>query len=174
VDDSAALASFLLRAKRATYAAQGDDATVTPLLAGSRQLEYREGDLFYRDVYYGLANFAGLETVYAGDAPRWSMAYAGGVLAGTSQAQVRRIYVFLREALNGGTVDAPYRGPAQHASSGYKYVNDWRGALEDFSGDELIRHEGAVVYRSLSVSNPPLALQETSDRGLEGVIEAIR
>jgi hypothetical protein len=35
---------FLLTAKRATYAAQGDEASVVPLLAGYRQLEYREGE----------------------------------------------------------------------------------------------------------------------------------
>jgi len=34
VADSAALAAFLLRAKRATYAGQGDDATVTLWLTG--------------------------------------------------------------------------------------------------------------------------------------------
>jgi hypothetical protein len=38
----AAFLAFLLRAKRHTYAGQGDDATVTPLLPGSKQLEYRE------------------------------------------------------------------------------------------------------------------------------------
>ena len=126
--DSAALAGFLLRAKRATYAAQGDDATVTPLLPGSRQLEYREGGLFYRDVYFGVAAFAGLETVHEANVPRWSMAYAGGVLAGASQTQMRQVYAFLRSALTRGTQDAPFRGPPQHESSGYEYVNECAGA----------------------------------------------
>ena len=34
---------FLLEAKRATCAGQGDEATVTPLVPGSKQLEYRKG-----------------------------------------------------------------------------------------------------------------------------------
>src|SRR5438046_4162182 len=76
VPDSAALAAFLLRAKRATYAAQGDDATVTPLIPGSKQLEYREGERLYRDVYVGLTTFAGLETVDDTGAPRRAMTYA--------------------------------------------------------------------------------------------------
>jgi Domain of unknown function (DUF5680) len=147
VPASAALAAFLLRAKRATYAAQGDDATVTPLLPGSRQLEYREGDLFYRDVYFGMASFAGLETVHEGNVSRWSMAYAGGVLAGASQIQMSQVYAFLRSALQRGTVEAPFRGPSRHESFGYEYVNEWRGTLDDFSGSELIRRDGAVVYR---------------------------
>ena len=145
--DSDGLAGFLLRAKRATYAAQGDDATVTPLLPGSRQLEYREGDLLYRDIYVGLAAFAGLETVYRTSVVHWSMAYAGGVVAGASDTQTRQVYAFLREALKRGTAEAPFRGPARHETFGYEYVNEWRGAVEEFSGAELIRRDGAVVYQ---------------------------
>lgn len=145
--DSDGLAGFLLRAKRATYAAQGDDATVTPLLPGSRQLEYREGDLFYRDIYVGLAAFAGLETVYRASVVHWSMAYAGGVLAGASDTQTRQVYAFLREALERGTADAPFRGPARHEKFGYEYVNECRGGVEEFSGAGLIRRDGAVVYQ---------------------------
>jgi Domain of unknown function (DUF5680) len=146
VTDSAPLAAFLLRAKRATYAVQGDEATVTPLLTGSRQLEYRERELFYRDVYFGVASFAGLETVYEADAPCWSMAYAGGVLAEASTTMVQQIYAFLRGALQRGTVDAPFRGPARHESFGYEYANEWRGTVDDFSGAEVIRRDGGVVY----------------------------
>jgi hypothetical protein len=58
-----ALLAFLLRAKRRTYALLGDAASVTPLLPGSRQLEYREDPLLYRDVYFGLRSFVGQETV---------------------------------------------------------------------------------------------------------------
>ena len=75
-----AFTTFLVNAKRQTYAAQGDDATVTPLLPGSRQLEYREGVLLYRDIYFGGASFVGQETVYDGPTPVWAMGYAGGVI----------------------------------------------------------------------------------------------
>ena len=53
----------LLQAKRATYAGQGDEATVTPLVPGSKQLEYRDGDYLYRDIYLGMAYFVGQEVV---------------------------------------------------------------------------------------------------------------
>lgn len=43
---------FLIRAKKETYASQGDDAAVFPILEGSRQLEYREGEYLYRDIYF--------------------------------------------------------------------------------------------------------------------------
>lgn len=147
MSDSDGLGAFLLRAKRATYAAQGDEATVTPLLPGARQLEYREGDLFYRDIYFGLAAFAGLETVYRAAIARWSMAYAGGVLTGASDTQMRQVYAFLRNALNRGSAEAPFRGPARYESFGYEYVNEWHGAVDEFSGAELIRRDGAVIYR---------------------------
>jgi hypothetical protein len=52
--------SFLLNAKRATYASQGNDASVAALLQGAKQLEYRDGPYFYRDVYYGMETFTGM------------------------------------------------------------------------------------------------------------------
>jgi hypothetical protein len=75
-----AFMTFLVNAKRQTYAAQGDDATVTPLVPGSRQLEYQEGALLYRDIYFGGAYFVGQETVYEGPTPVWAMGYGGGVI----------------------------------------------------------------------------------------------
>lgn len=70
---------FLVRAKRHTYASHVDDASVTPLLSGSRQLEYREDSFFYRDIYFGVNYFVGQETVYNEEQPYWAMSYAGGV-----------------------------------------------------------------------------------------------
>src|SRR5204862_6346005 len=143
VPDSAALAAFLLRAKRATYAAQGDDATVTPLIPGSKQLEYREGERLYRDVYVGLTTFAGLETVDDTGAPRWAMTYAGGLVA---PADFPAVYAFLREALQRGDVAAPYRGPARHAGGERAVKTAWEGDLERFSGAVDIVRYRAVVY----------------------------
>src|SRR5260370_42215763 len=71
---------FLLEAKRTTYAGQGDEATVTPLVPGSKQLEYRDGDYLYRDIYFGMANFVGQEVVFHREQAVWSMSYAGGVM----------------------------------------------------------------------------------------------
>src|SRR5262249_35214353 len=96
-----------------------------------------------RDIYVGLAAFAGLETVYRTSVVHWSMAYAGGVLAGASDTQTRQLYAFLREALKRGTAEAPFRGPARHETFGYEYVNEWRGSVDEFSGAELIRRDGA-------------------------------
>jgi hypothetical protein len=54
----ARLSEFLVDAKRKTYAGLNDDATVlAPLLPGSKQLEYRDLDLRYRDIYFGMRSF---------------------------------------------------------------------------------------------------------------------
>ena len=55
--------NFLMEAKRRTYATQGDEASVPPLLSGSRQLEFQADLWLYRDIYFGFAYFIGQETV---------------------------------------------------------------------------------------------------------------
>jgi Domain of unknown function (DUF5680) len=107
-----ALVNFVLQAKRHTYASQGDEASLPPLLAGTKQLEYRDGLFFYRDIYVGTAYFVGQEIVSHQNHPVRSMSYAGGVVPTvTEQAEIRVIYACLRLALRQSTVDQPYRGP---------------------------------------------------------------
>ena len=50
--------SFLLAAKRSTYAAGGGTPVSNPLVPGSKQLEYRSGSIFYRDIYFGNESIA--------------------------------------------------------------------------------------------------------------------
>lgn len=140
-----ALARFLLDAKRRTYAALGEDGSVAPVLTGTKQLEYRDGALLYRDVYAGMAYFAGQELVYDGDRPIWSMTYAGGVVPRDRPAP-GAIYLFLRKALQHGTVAQPYRGPDVLRDGPYIYTNASEGSLEGFWGHELIRADRELVY----------------------------
>src|SRR5882724_12875777 len=93
------LSKFLVDAKRKT--GLDDDATVlAPLLPGSKQLEYRAGDLSYRDIYFGMRFFVGQETVQAGADVIWSMSYAGGVAPTVvDRNEFFAIYAFLRQAL---------------------------------------------------------------------------
>ena len=143
-----AFTTFLVNAKRQTYAAQGDDATVTPLLPGSRQLEYREGILLYRDIYFGGASFVGQETVYDSPTPVWAMGYAGGVIPSSGAASaVGQVYEFLRAALRRVTPERPYRGPSQWCEGAYVYTDEGQGDVERFWGVETITHEDQVVYQ---------------------------
>jgi hypothetical protein len=140
--------AFLVNAKRQTYAAQGDDATVPPLLPGSRQLKYQQGVLCYRDIYFGGAYFVGQETVYEGLTPVWAMGYAGGVMPSSGALrEMGHVYEFLRAALRHVTSERPYRGPSQWREGAYVYTDEGQGDLECFWGVETITYEDHVVYQ---------------------------
>jgi hypothetical protein len=139
---------LLVNAKRQTYAAQGDDATVTPLVPGSRQLEYQEGALLYRDIYFGMAYFVGQETVYEGPTPVWAMGYAGGVLSSSvASSDVGQVYEFLRAALRHVTPERPYRGPRQWCEGPYIYTDEGQGDVQCFWGVETITRADHTVYQ---------------------------
>ena len=140
-------ARFLVRAKRATYAGQGDDATVDPLLQDSKQLEYRDAEFFYRDIYFGMWRFSGQEVVYVADRAAWSMSYAGGLCAGVARAAARPIYAFLRQALTDVPERLPLRGPALYEREAMRYTTRCDGALEQFHGVEEIHRDGECLYR---------------------------
>lgn len=140
--------AFLINAKRHTYAAQGDDATITPLLPNSRQLEYQSGELLYRDIYFGLSRFAGQEIVYQGETPVWSMAYSGGLVPSTTiTIEAKQIYAFLRASLSLVEAENPYRGPKIFQEGLFGYKNEDQGNIESFWGAETITYNGQQVYQ---------------------------
>lgn len=138
---------FLLDAKRQTYAAQGDNATVTPFLLGSHQLEYQAGRYLYRDIYFGEAYFGGQETVYDHNQLLWTMCYTGGVVSSiTSTDHIVKIYAFLRAALLLIVGDRPYRGPQLYNDGSYAYKNESWGMVDCFHGHETITDTDMLVY----------------------------
>jgi hypothetical protein len=143
-----ALIDFLLQAKRHTYAAQGDQASVTPLLSGARQLEFQAESWHYRDIYFGFAYFVGQETVYYAEAPVWAMGYAGGMLDATTSPEVTgQVYNFLQAALRQVEPERPYRGPRFYTNGAWTYVDETHGGLSVFWGLETISHAGVSVYQ---------------------------
>lgn len=139
---------FIVKAKRSTYASQGDDASVSPAFVGSRQLEYRDGALFYRDIYFGFFFFAGQEVVYENEQPMWSMCYSGGVERFiTSRDDAHVIYTFLQSALRQVSRDLPFRGPKIYNDGRLTYRNAYEGGFDSFSGQETILRGNEVVYR---------------------------
>ncbi len=88
------LLQFLLKAMTKTYA--GAKGKVTPLLNGSHQLEYKEKNWLYRDIYYvGRGIFMGLEVVHYQQKPIWAMSYYGD-FKGMTEKEIDKI---LRKAL---------------------------------------------------------------------------
>ena len=142
------LSAFLVAAKRRTYAGLDDDATVSaPIFRGSKQLEYSEPDLSYRDIYFGMAFFVGQETVTANERVIWSMSYAGGVSPDiTDRGKFLAIYAFLRQGLLAIGEARPFRGPAQFEEDNFRYMNSSEGDISEFHGAEHIYQEGTRVY----------------------------
>jgi len=140
------LIKFIVEAKKSSYAAQGDTQSVTPLLPGTKQLEYRRGDYFYRDIYAGMLNFVGQEIVYRQEKPVWSMSYAGGLLSGADKSQIINIYSALREALRLVSVENPFRGPKNYSNADFSYTNETTGTLNRFNGREIISNGKSNLY----------------------------
>ena len=141
------LIAFIVEAKRNTYASHGDDALVQPLLHGSKQLEYRSGDYFYRDIYFGSAFFIGQETVEFENRPIWSMVYSGGVTSPNAKWDIMGpIYGFLRQALRMVDKQSIYRGPKLFKSDNYIFKNEYEGTIDCFHGKEVIILDGQKVY----------------------------
>jgi hypothetical protein len=142
------LVDFLVQAGRNMYAALGDAATVTPILPGSHQLEYRKDDLSCRDIYFGSMYFVGQTTVYHEGLPIWAMGYAGGIIEGTvAPEEVGEVYGFLREALRCIAPEHPYRGPSEFRRDPYGYIDENSGEVERFWGAEVITRCGNLVYQ---------------------------
>lgn len=111
--------NFLISAKKSTYAGSDDETSLpNPLLDQSMQLEFREGDWLYRDIYYGMSFFSGIEVIYFSGKPLWSMTYSGGTPLGTDSQETRRVYKFLRAAHTGALVEFAEKMEQKRAARG--------------------------------------------------------
>lgn len=138
------LLQFLLKARTKTYA--GGGGKVEPAFEGADQLEYKEGDWLYRDIYYtGRGIFIGLEVVYYRDKPVLAMSYYGNFKE-MSEEEIDNI---LRKALLENWQETRIWKEVEWEMGEYKYVckPDFEGSLEEFAGLEKIFKKGKEVYR---------------------------
>ena len=141
------LVAFLIEAKLHTYASLEDEGRVPAILPGSHQLEFRQGDLTYRDIYYGAAFFAGQEVVYEQEEPRWTMVYSGGLLPGLGDLVTEQeVYAFLGAALRRASPQRPFRGPSAWQDCAWLYKDESQGDVLRFWGKESISFQGRLVY----------------------------
>ena len=132
------LISFLLHAKKNTYAAHG--AEVTASRPNSHDLSYEEGNLRYIDTYLGGVQFAGEEAIWENDIPVWSMNYCGRVIGeGFSGDFLKRPLLLVPE-------DAPYRGPESYTEGNMEFRCHADGDPEWFQGYEEILVDQQRVY----------------------------
>ena len=138
------LLKFLLKARTKTYA--GEEGKVKPVFKGSKQLEYREGDWFYRDVYYSEKRiFMGIEVVYYKNNPVFAMSYYGS-FRGMREKEIDKI---LRKALTEKWQTTRIWKKVEWEKGDYKYVcqPDFEGSIEEMAGSETIFKKGKEVYK---------------------------
>lgn len=134
---------FLVEAKRNTYASKGEGGE-TKTRDGGRELNYTQGNLHYRDTYYGFDPFLGEETVVCDGKVVWGMNYIGHLL--DKKASGDAVYRFLKKVLYLATEELPYRGPEYFSEDGWVYQNESKGTADWFLGNEHIVFEGKKVY----------------------------
>ncbi|TLG77247.1 DUF5680 domain-containing protein [Culicoidibacter larvae] len=136
--ENAEVIAFLLRAKKATYAGHGGEATSSR--PASHDLQYAEGELVYIDSYLGSSRFAGEEALWRERRPFWSMNYVGRVLSDDFSS------AFLKEALAQVPSDQPYRGPLIYRNGVHTYHCTIQGDFEWFQGHEEIYCNNIKTY----------------------------
>lgn len=139
--DKKKLEAFLIKARTKTYA--GGGGKVIPAFIGSYQLEHKEEDWLYRDVYnLGNAIFAGLETVYFKDKPVWTMSYYGDFKALTEEEADK--------VLRGALIENKDRVRLWHEVNWEKdkftYSCAGYGNIDELGGEEEITKSGEKVY----------------------------
>lgn len=135
------LISFLIKAKKSTYAGKG--AEITPSRPGSHDLSYEESDYLYLDTYLGGERFAGQEALWSHGVPVWSMNYSGRILDAEFSGD------FLKSALLNVPEELPFRGPRLYSAGDYTYHADISGSFDWFSGKEEIFCCSRKVYECL-------------------------
>ncbi len=141
--DNDKVLEFLLRARTKTYASGG--GKVEPIFPKLHQLEYKEEDFLYRDIYnMGNGLFMGLETVYFLNKPVLSMSYFGNFKQITEEEADQ----VLRKALMDNWDKARLWHRAEWKKDNYSYIcePDRTGDLDEFSGRENITKDGKQVY----------------------------
>ncbi|MBU4284938.1 XRE family transcriptional regulator [Patescibacteria group bacterium] len=138
------LSKFLVKAKINTYTSSGEGGEKL-LLDGSKEFEFKEGGLKYRDRYFGLNFFVGEEIVWEGGKTIWGMNYYGKIIS--QIVSPGQIYQFLKETLRGISENKPFRGPYRFKKDNFKYFNKTKGTVEKFEGEETIFHKRRLVYK---------------------------
>ena len=137
------LSEFLVKAKINTYASSGEGSEKR-LEDGGRELVYEDGNLKYRDIYFGSDYFIGEEVVWLDGKVAWGMNYYGKTLSKFVSSE--KIGAFLKEALKLVIKNRPFRGPDELVGGDFKYIDKSAGGIENFEGTEAIFYRGEKVY----------------------------
>ena len=132
------LISFLIKAKRNTYAAKGVESESSR--PSSHDLHFTEGDFLYIDSFLGGEKFSGEEAVFYKSSPLWAMNYSGRVISNEFSGD------FLKLSLMNPPKEMPFRGPEFFSQDDYTYKNECSGEFEWFQGYEQIFYSKKFIY----------------------------
>ena len=140
------LQEFLIKAKKETYA-NSEAEKINSSRIGSRDYEYRNGNMVYHDTYFGGTNFMGEEVVYLEkDTPIWGMNYYGVTLDESLSEEAMDKALRPALMLVGSDDTIPVRGPKEYTNGEYKYTFQATGSIEYFEGEENIYKKDKKVY----------------------------
>lgn len=137
---------FLIEAKKSTYA-NGMAEKIESNRLGSKDYEYKKGNMLYHDTYFGGTNFIGEEVVYIDNKIYWAMNYYGVTL--DENLGEEAMDNALRPALMQVGVSEniiPVRGPREYKNGDFKYTFEVSGDLTNFSGIETIYKNDKKIY----------------------------
>jgi hypothetical protein len=137
------LEAFIVKAKAVTYV--GGGAKSPPCRRGSHDLQFRDGDFFYLDSYFGGADFIGQEVVYYQDRPVWAMNYYGRILKPEmiEPAEAGRI---IQQSLSAMYREGRFLGGFDYDTGHGVYHDTNEGSVTAFTGEEWIARRGIRVY----------------------------
>lgn len=139
------LCEFLVKAKKVTYAAW-DIAQKIVEKDNSTSLIFEEWEWKYHDNYFGGEPFGWREVVFWHNNPVYIMTYYGWVDSLISD--FGEIYSVLQKALLLLPPNNPYRGPEEFIYWDYIYLNNFKGGIDNFSWEEVIKIGDKELYRA--------------------------
>ncbi len=137
------LEAFIITAKAATYA--GNGKPVESARPGSTDLCYEDGDLLYRDSYFGSGDFIGEEVVWHRGKPIWAMNYYGYILV-PEELSAEESAKVIKESLTALYSEGRFLSGFKHQTSLGIYIDTNVGDVSNFHGMEWTERGGQRLY----------------------------
>jgi hypothetical protein len=137
------LEAFIIKAKAATYA--GNGKCVQPTRPGSIDLSYEEGDLTYRDSYFGSGDFIGEEVVWHLGDPIWAMNYYGYILV-PEELSAEESGKVIKASLTALYSEGRFLSGFKHQTTLGLYIDTNEGDVSNCHGMEWTERGGRRLY----------------------------
>jgi hypothetical protein len=103
-------------------------------------------DFEYIDTYFGSDNFIGTEVVKKYGRVVWGMSYYGQ--ANSESIATKEVFSFLQKMLSKTKPGILLRGPKTWKQKEWSYRYKYKGSLNNFSAEEVIKYKGKKVHQA--------------------------